>query len=111
MRDLLNNKQRFNESFTDYLTCWRGKLAQMRHKAAESDQLMLAMEGCVSTLSRKLKDLGIHNFEELHRFGVQKELDLVQEKRFFGGRFGNKDGVGSKSNVQINAIRQPGSGM
>ena len=37
-------------------------------------------------LSRKLKDLGIRNFEELHRFGVQKESDLAQDKKFFSSR-------------------------
>ena len=44
------------------------------------------MEGCVPVLSKKLGDLGIRNFEELYRFGVQKESDLAQEKKFFNGR-------------------------
>ena len=83
----------------------------MRHRPAESDQLMLAMEGCVMTLSRKLKDLGIRNFKELYRFEIQKESDLAQEKRFFRGRSRNKDGVGSSSNVQINTIRQLSSSV
>ena len=78
----------------------------MRHRPAESDQLMLAMEGYVPTLSKKLKDLGIRNFKELYSFGVQKESDLAQEKIFFGGRSGNKDRVGSSGNVKINAIKQ-----
>ena len=69
------------------------------------------MEGCVPTLSRKLKDLGIHNFEELYRFRIQKESNLAQEKRFFGGRAQNKDGVGSSSNIQINTVRQPSSSL
>ena len=72
---------------------------------------MLAMEGCVPTLSKKLKDLGIRNFEELYRFRVQKESDLAQEKRFFGGRSGNKDGVSSSSNVHINTIRKSSSSV
>lgn len=65
------------------------------------------MDGCVQTLSTKLADLGIRNFEELYRFGVQKESELAQKKRLFGGRSGNKDVVGPSSNVQINAVRQP----
>ena len=48
------------------------------------------MEGCITALSKKLEDLGIRNFEELYRFGVQKELDLAQKKKFFGGRPGNR---------------------
>ena len=59
MRDLQNTKQRFNEPFADYLTKWRGKLALMRHRPAEADQLMIAMDGCSPTLARKLRDLGI----------------------------------------------------
>ena len=81
MKDLQNAKQKFNESFTDYLTRWRGKLSQMRHRPAESDQLLLAIEGCIPPLARKLNDLGIRNFEELYRFRVQKETDVAQEKR------------------------------
>ena len=73
MRDLQNTKQRFNEPFADYLTRWRGKLALMTHRPAEVDQLMLAIEGYILPLSKKLRDLGIRNFEELYNFGIQKE--------------------------------------
>ena len=62
----------------------------MRHRPAKADQLIIAMEGYVPVFSKKLGDLRIHNFEELYRFGVQKESNLVQEKKFFGRRSGNK---------------------
>ena len=71
------------------------------------------MEGCVPMLSRKLRDLGIKNFEELHIFGVQKESDLAQDKKYFSGRTSGREGTGSSSmigpshNVQINTIREP----
>ena len=65
-------------------------------------------------LSRKLRDLGIRNFEELHRFGVQKESDLAQDKKFFSSRpSAGRDGAGSSStirpshNIQINAVQTP----
>ena len=64
-------------------------------------------------LSRKLRDLGIRNFEELHKFRVQKEFDLAQDKKFFSGRTLGREGAGSSSivgsshNVQINAIEEP----
>ena len=57
------------------------------------------MEGCVPVLSKKLGDLGIYNFEELYRFGVQKESDLAQEKKIFSGRTGNRNAAGPSSNV------------
>ena len=91
MKDLQNTKQKFNESFSDYLTRWRGKLAQMRQRPAESDQLMLAIDGYILPLARKLNDMGIRNFEELYRFGVQKEGDVAQKKKYFRGRSGNKE--------------------
>ena len=47
---------------------------------------MITVEGYILALFKKLEDLEIHNFEELYRFGVQKESDLAQEKRFFGGK-------------------------
>ena len=68
--DLQNKKQKFNESFSEFLTKWRRKLSQMKHRPAKSDQLTIVMEGYISLLSRKIKDLGIKNFEELHKFGV-----------------------------------------
>ena len=78
------------------MTRWREKLGQMRHRPAEADQLIIAIEGCVPALSKKLEDLRIHNFEELYRFGVQKESNLAQEKRFFRGRPGNRNASSSR---------------
>ena len=77
----------------------------MRHRPTETDQLIIIMEGYVPVLSKKLGDLGIHNFEELYRFGVHKESDLAQEKKFFSGRTENRNAASPSNNVQINAIR------
>ena len=114
LRDLQNVKQKFNESFSKYLTRWRGKLSLMKHHPAESDQLIIVMEGYIPMLSRKLRDLGIRNFEELHRFGVQKESDLAQDKKFFSSRSSTeREGAGSSStivpshNIQINVVQTP----
>ena len=71
------------------------------------------MEVYVSMRSRKLRDMRIRNFEELHKFGVQKESNLAQDKKFFSLRtsgrelIGSSNIVGSSHNVQINAIREP----
>ena len=54
LRDLQNVKHRFNESFSEYLTRWRGKLSLIKHCPAESDQLTIVMEGYVPIFSRKL---------------------------------------------------------
>ena len=86
---------------------WREKLSQMRHRPDEADQLVIVIEGCVPALHKKLGDLGIWNFEELHRFGVQKESDLAQEKKFFSARPTNRNPAGENSNVQVNSVRQP----
>ena len=99
MRDLQNIKQRFHKPFADFLIRWRAKLAQMKHRPSENDQLMIAMEGCVLLLSKKLKDLGIQNFEELYRFGVQKESDLAQERKSFIGRPSGREGAGFISGI------------
>ena len=99
LRDLQNTKQKFNESFAEYLIKWREKFSLMKHRPAESDQLKIVIKGCVLLLSRKLRDLGIMNFEELHRFGVQKESNLVLDKKFFSERTLNREGTGSSSGV------------
>ena len=86
----------------------------MKHRLAESDQLTIVMEGCVLMLSRKLRDLGIRNFEELHRFGVQKESDLAQDKKFFSNRqstrrksVGSSNTSGPSHNIQISVVQAP----
>ena len=76
LRELQNTTQESDEPFTDFLTRWREKLAQMKHKPAKSDQLDIAIEACISSLASKLKDMGIRDFNELYRFGVQVEVNL-----------------------------------
>ena len=51
-------------------------MAQMKHKPAKSDQLDIAIEACIPALASKLKDMGIRDFNELYRFGVQVEANL-----------------------------------
>ena len=79
----------------------------MRHQLPKAYQLLIAIQGYVSPLSNKLKDLEIQNFEELYRFSVQKEADLAHEKKFFGGITRGKDRARASTSVQINAIGQP----
>ena len=48
----------------------------MKYKPVELDQLDLAIEACVPLLASKLKDIGIRDFNELYRVGVQAEANL-----------------------------------
>ena len=76
MRELQNITQESDEPFTDFLTRWSEKLAQMKYKPAESDQLDIAGEVCIPPLTSKLNNMGIRDFKELYHFGVQVEADL-----------------------------------
>ena len=49
--------QKFNESFSEYLARWRGKLSLMKHQPAESNQLTIVMEGWVSETSKSCTSL------------------------------------------------------
>ena len=57
-----NVKQKFNESFSEYLMRWRGKLSLIKQRPAESDQLTIVMEDCVPMLSMNAKRSGDHEF-------------------------------------------------
>ena len=81
LRELQNITQESDEPFTDFLTRWREKLAQMKHKPAESDQLDIVIEACIPPLAIKLKNMGIRDFNELYRFGVQVEANLNESIR------------------------------
>ena len=48
----------------------------MKYRPAESDQLMIVIEACIPPLADKLKDIGIRDFKDLYRFGVQVKADL-----------------------------------
>ena len=76
LRELQNTTQESDESFTDFLTRWREKLAQMKYKPSESDQLDIAIEACIPPLASKLKDMGVRDFNKLYRFGVQVEANF-----------------------------------
>ena len=76
-------------------------MSQIKHRLSKSDQLTIVIDGCILLLSRKMRDLGIRNFKELYNFGVQKELDLVQEKKFFNKRFVNKEGIRFSSGIRL----------
>ena len=47
----------------------------MKHRPTESDQLIIAIEACIPPLADKLKDMGIRDFKDLYRFGVQVKAD------------------------------------
>ena len=76
LQELLNTKQGSGEPFTSFLTRWREKLTQIKYRLAELDQLNIAIEACIPPLANKLKDMGIRDFKELYRFGVQVKVDL-----------------------------------
>ena len=76
LKELQNITQGSEEPFIDFLTRWRGKLAQMRHIPVESDQLIIVIEACVPPLASKLKDMGIRDFKKLYHFGVRVEANL-----------------------------------
>ena len=76
LRELQNINQESDEPFTDFLTRWREKLAQIKHKPAEPDQLIITIEASIPPLANKLKDIGIKDFKELYHFRVQVEADL-----------------------------------
>ena len=48
----------------------------MKHRPAESYQLLIASEACIPPIADKLKNMVIGNFEELYRFGIKIEADL-----------------------------------
>ena len=65
-----------DESFTSFLNRWREKLAQIKHRPAESDQLIIAIEVCIPPMANILKDMGIRDIKVLYHFEVQVEADL-----------------------------------
>ena len=73
LRDLETTKQGVRETFSEYMTRWKGKTSKMVNKPNEKDQINMIIKNLLPTYNSRHLSLPISSFEELCGCGTRIE--------------------------------------
>ena len=73
-------KQKYNESFSDFLTKFMNKAGLMKNKLAEKDQVMMIVRNVSPNLVERLQMMNSKSFVDLYDDGLQAE-EIENEKK------------------------------
>ena len=73
-------KQKFNESFSDFLTRFMNKVRLMKNKLAEKDQVRMIVRNVSPNLVERLQMMNAKTFVDLYDDGLQAE-EMKNEKK------------------------------
>ena len=80
IRDLELTKQKYNESFSDFLTRFMNKAGLMKNKLAEKDQVRMIVRNVSPNLVERLQMMNPKTFVDLYDDGLQAE-EMESEKK------------------------------
>ena len=80
IRDLELTKQKYNESFSDFLTRFMYKAGLMKNKLAEKDQVRIIVRNVSPNLVERLQMMNPKTFVDLYDDGLQAE-EMESEKK------------------------------
>ena len=80
IRDLELTKQKFNESFSDFLTRFMNKAGLMKNKFAEKDQVRMIVRNVSPNLVERLPMMNPKMFVDLYDDGLQVE-EMKNDKK------------------------------
>ena len=80
IRDLELTKQKFNESFSDFLTMFMNKARLMKNKLAEKDQVRMIVRNMSPNLVERLQMMNLKTFVDLYDDRLQAE-EMENEKK------------------------------
>ena len=80
IRDLELTKQKYNESFSDFLTRFMNKAGLMKNKLAEKDQVRMIVRSVSPNMVERLQMMNPKTFVDLNYDGLQVE-EMESEKR------------------------------
>ena len=84
IRDLELTKQKFNESFSDFLTRFMNKAGLMKNKLVEKDQVRMIIRNVTPNLVKRLQVLNSKTFVDLYDYRLQAEEMKNEKKRLLG---------------------------
>lgn len=87
LRDLEATKQRFNETFAEYMMRWKKKVSRIVNRPNENDQINMIIKNFLLAYNNRLLSSPINSFVELCDCGMRIEdainigqLDLSEAK-------------------------------
>ena len=80
IRDLELTKQKYNESFSDFLTRFMNKAGLMKNKLTEKDQVRMIVRNVSPNLVEMLQMMNPKSFVNLYDDGLQAE-EIENEKK------------------------------
>ena len=80
IRDLELTKQKYNESFSNFLTRFMNKIGLMKNKLAEKDQVRMIVRNVSPNLVERLQMMNPKSFVDLYDDGLQAE-EIENEKK------------------------------
>ena len=80
IRDLELTKQKYNESFSDFLTRFMNKAGLIKTKLAEKDQVRMIVRNVSPNLVERLQMMNPKTFIDLYDNGLQAE-EMESEKK------------------------------
>ena len=73
LRDLETTNQGVGETFSEYMTWWKGKKSRMVNRPNEKDQINIIIKNYLQTYNSRLLSLPISSFGELCDCGTRIE--------------------------------------
>ena len=73
LRDLEATKQGVGETFSEYMTRWKGKTSRMVNRPNEKDEINMIVKNLLSAYNSRLLSLPISSFGELCDCGTRIE--------------------------------------
>ena len=73
LRDLEATKQGIGETFSEYMTRWKGKTSRMVNRPNEKDEINMIVKNLLSAYNSRLLPLPISSFGELCDCGTRIE--------------------------------------
>ena len=73
LRDLETTKQGVRETFSEYMTRWKGKASRMVNRPNEKDQVNMIIKNLLSAYNSRFLSSPISSFRELCDYGTSVE--------------------------------------
>ena len=73
-------KQKYGETFTDFLIRWRNKASLLKYKPSERDQVRIVVKNVLANIARILKGMNPQTFKKLYDDGICSE-EIAEEER------------------------------
>ena len=73
-------KQKYGETFADFLIRWRNKTSLLKDRPSERDQVRIVVKNVLPNIARILKGMNPQTFQKVYDDGICSEEIAEEEK-------------------------------